>query len=252
MSANGSGYDVDREVPSSPRLVEMAPWVVVGAGVGAMIFLFVAATAGLPTAQSADSTPGPILSPVWPFVPDAGQSVGNGEFAPGPTAAATAPPLAAPTSDPATPPPATPRPGAGAPAPSAPRPGASAPSAPRTTAVAAPAPAPPQRVDVTGRYRVMESFHDSFIGEVLVTNDGRAARQWTVELRFPGNVGGLRTSWVESAPQATLRRSGERYFWTSSVPVGAGSAVPLRFHFDRSGGGDTPSECRTNGGRCAV
>lgn len=96
----------------------------------------------------------------------------------------------------------------------------------------------------------MASFHDAFQGEVLVANNDRTARHWTVELRFPENVGRLWTYWVESAPQATLRRSGDWYVFTSTAPLAAGASVPLRFHFERQGRGDIPAECRASGTSC--
>lgn len=233
--------EFDEEPRQGPRIVDMAPWLVVGCGVGVMIFLFVAVIAGLPGTRpgAADNQAG--FSPAWPFDPDPGRFTPAGPtvgFEPSPTAEVSIPASGEPARTPArrTPPaPVT-------------RPPRSQPAAP-TSQPAAP---PPERSDVTGRYRVMSSYHDSFLGEVLVINRGRTDRQWTVELRFPENVGRLRTAWVESAPQATLRRSADRYIFTSTAPVAAGSSVPLRFHFDRSGRGETPSECRANGTRCTI
>ena len=103
---------------------------------------------------------------------------------------------------------------------------------------------------VTGRYRVIDSFGDGFIGEVLVGNDTDQDHDWVVRLRFPGNVGELYTSWVESAPQATLTRSGATYVWSSGVPVSAHGEALLRFHFARSGTGDKPTTCTANGVTC--
>jgi hypothetical protein len=146
-----------------------------------------------------------------------------------------------------------------------------APSGPSATPAAPPAsrtavpvrtgvrPAPPSRarpatvpppVTVTGRYRVVDSFDDGFIGEVLVVNRTDRDRDWTVRLRFPGNVRDLRTSWVESAPQATAGTDGGTFVWASGVPVAAGSSVALRFHFSRSGSGDRPRTCTVNGSAC--
>ena len=116
-----------------------------------------------------------------------------------------------------------------------------------TTTAPAPAPAPGP---VSGRYRVVDSYADAFIGEVLVANSAGRDGDWRVELRFPAAVGELITSWVESAPQATLRRSGDSYVWTSGVPAPARGQVALRFHFSRSGSGDLPASCTVNGRRC--
>ncbi|WFE27922.1 hypothetical protein O7623_01560 [Solwaraspora sp. WMMD791] len=113
-------------------------------------------------------------------------------------------------------------------------------------------PAPPANPDVIGQYRVLQQFGDAFIAEVLVVNTSRRDRDWTVTLRFPDNVGRLYAAWVEGAPQATLRQSGRDYVFTSSVPVAARSSVPLRFHFQRHGGGATPQRCAANGAPCQL
>ncbi|MFV2011206.1 MULTISPECIES: cellulose binding domain-containing protein [unclassified Micromonospora] len=119
-----------------------------------------------------------------------------------------------------------------------------------TTSAPPRTPAPPVDPDVVGRYSVLQQFGDGFIAEVLVVNTSGRDRDWTVTIRFPDNVGQLHTAWVEGAPQATMRRSGREYVFTSSVPVGARSSVPLRFHFERHGRGATPQRCLTNGAPC--
>jgi hypothetical protein len=154
--------------------------------------------------------------------------------------------------------PATSAPVASAPGPSAP--GTSAPAAqvpaatatatrPAAPARARPATTPPE-ITVTGSYRVVDSFGDGFIGEVQVVNTTARDRGWTVRLRFPDNVGALRTSWVESAPQASVSTAGDTFVWTSGVPVRARSSVALRFHFARSGSGERPRACTVNGTAC--
>ena len=131
-----------------------------------------------------------------------------------------------------------------APASQRPRPPAAASSTtPRTTA---PPPA------VTGRFQVIDSYGDSFAGEVLLTNTATDARSWKVSLAFPSNVGGLRVSCLEGQPQPTLARRGRTYTWTATVMLSAGSTAQLRFHFDRSGSGQTPSSCTVNGSRCVL
>ena len=102
---------------------------------------------------------------------------------------------------------------------------------------------------VVGKFRVIESYGDSFIGEVLVTNRTSVPQDWVVRLTYPGN---LRTSWLESLPQPTLVQRGNTYTWTSSVPLAAGASGQLRFHFDRpAGASDTPDSCSANGSSCA-
>jgi hypothetical protein len=117
------------------------------------------------------------------------------------------------------------------------------PSPARTT------PTPPG--PVTGRYRVVDSFEDGFIGEVRVSNASDRENDWVVRLRFPANVGELKASWVESAPQATLSRSGSWYVWSSEVPLSAHGQALLRFHYARSGPGDVPAACTVNGAACS-
>ena len=125
------------------------------------------------------------------------------------------------------------------------------PAATRPPATRPPATALPAG-PVTGSYRVLNSYDDAFIAEVLVSNAAGQASDWTVVLRFPGPVGELITSWVESAPQATLTSSGQTYRWRSGVPVPVGSSVPLRFHFARSGTGNLPTSCTVNGTPCTT
>ncbi|MFI5894711.1 cellulose binding domain-containing protein [Actinoplanes sp. NPDC051513] len=102
--------------------------------------------------------------------------------------------------------------------------------------------------NVVGKYRVVESYGDSFIGEVLVTNRTSVPQNWVVKITYPGS---LRTSWLESLPQPTLVQRANTFTWTSSVPLAAGSSGQLRFHFDRAGGSDTPDSCTVNGSPCS-
>ncbi|WP_433378117.1 cellulose binding domain-containing protein [Actinoplanes sp. CA-142083] len=107
----------------------------------------------------------------------------------------------------------------------------------------------PEQPAVTGEYSVLNSYDDSFIGQVLVINRTSEPQDWVVTLTYPGN---LRTSWLESLPQPTLSRRGHTFTWTSSVPLAAGASGRLRFHFDRADGSDTPDSCSVNGSPCAV
>ncbi len=122
------------------------------------------------------------------------------------------------------------------------------PAAPSRARPATPPPAPD--ADVRGAYRVVDSFPDGFIGEVRITNTSGRDRDWTVRLRFPETVGDLRTSWVESAPQATLTTAGDTFTWSSGVPVAAGSTAVLRFQFARSGTDEKPRSCTVNSAAC--
>jgi hypothetical protein len=116
------------------------------------------------------------------------------------------------------------------------------PDAPRTTT-------PPAAL-ISGRYQVLTSYSDSFIAQVLLTNGTAQPQSWRAILVFPGNVGELVTSWVESLPQPALKQSGHTFTWTSSAPLAARSTGQLRFHFKRTGSGDTPTSCSANDAAC--
>lgn len=107
-----------------------------------------------------------------------------------------------------------------------------------------------RRDDATAVYRLMNSYDDSFIGEVLVTNPTTGVRHWSLQITFDDNVGELYTFWVESAPQATMSRNGPTYTFISTVPLSAGASVSLRVHFAREGADAPPRVCTVNGGTC--
>ncbi|GAB7047825.1 hypothetical protein JCM9534A_29510 [Catenuloplanes indicus JCM 9534] len=109
-----------------------------------------------------------------------------------------------------------------------------------------------QRTDASGTFRVLNSYGDSFIGEVLITNPTTGVRHWSLQIAFEDNVGELRTFWVESAPQATMSRDGALYTFISTVPLSAGASVSLRLHFERTGADAPPRLCHVNGGVCGV
>jgi hypothetical protein len=200
------------------------PWVVALTGLALVVVLLLL----LPSARRDGGTLPPPPPPFLP-APSAGFPAAT------PSAAVASPePTSAPVAS---------APAARLPAPARSASGQAAPSRAR------PATSPPQ-VTVTGRYRVVDSFPDGFIGEVLIANTTAGARDWTVRLRFPDDVGALRTSWVESAPQAALTTAGDTYTWSSSVPVAARSTVTLRFHFARSGPDQRPRTCTVNGATC--
>jgi len=234
MRATQGRHQENGQAHNGQGLRDLLPWTPTLIGVLALVvLLIIAATrfasspapAALPPA--ATFLPPPVLAPI-PLPP--GQALPP--LSPAPPAASVDTAASA-------------RPGKQvipATAPTSPRPSR---SSSRPTTAPAPSPGP-----VSGHYRVMDSYADSFIGEVLVANSSGSDRDWRVELRFPAAVGDLITSWVEGAPQATLRRSGASYIWSSGVPVPAGSQVPLRFHFRSAGSGNLPTACTVNGGAC--
>ncbi|MET0425815.1 MAG: hypothetical protein ABW046_18240 [Actinoplanes sp.] len=114
-----------------------------------------------------------------------------------------------------------------------------------------PTAAPPRpRKTVTGRFRVVDSYPDSFIGEVALTNVTDDDQDWTAAVTFPDGVDGLRTSWLESLPQPTLNSRGRTFTWTSTVPLAPGTTGLLRFHFERSGTEEAPTRCVVNRTSC--
>ena len=221
MRVSRDEHQERRRALSGPALRELLPWLPTLLGVCALIALLIIAATRFASSPEVRAVP-----PAPPFLPVPAQT---------PTTSAT--PVSAPPSS---------RPGPRmrpATATTSPRP---ARSSSRATTAPAPAPGP-----VSGRYRVVDSYDNAFIGEVLVANSSGRDSNWRVELRFPPAVGDLITSWVESAPQATLRRSGDSFIWSSGVPVPARGQVALRFHFSRSGSGNLPSACTVNGQGCS-
>jgi hypothetical protein len=224
---------------SSGRLDALLPWVPVLVGVGVMVGLLISTLAlsasSSRTTASAPASQSPTDQPAQGRALGSSDGLGAGEISP--PGSSNAP---------------VPMSGSVAPSGTA---GGGAPSGGRGNGgsgagVSPPVAQPPVIVVVSGRYRVLNSFVDSFIGEVLVSNSSSSPHDWSVRLRFPSNVGNLRTSWVESQPQATLTRSGQTFIWTSTVPVNAGSSVALRFQFDRGGTNSNPDTCTVNGASC--
>jgi hypothetical protein len=206
-----------------PRALEMLPWLPTVAGVVILVGLLVFALVSLrPDREERALPPAPVATPPFlagPSVPDASTPT---------TAAATA--------------------GATLASPRRPSP---SPPPPATRVVPPPRTAPPP-AELTGRYRTVQTFDGGFIGEVLVTNSSAAGRTWTVRLRFPPTIGPIRTFWVESAPQATLKQDGEVFTFTGGAPVGARGSVALRFQFDRRTAATTPLTCSVNGTACTA
>ena len=223
MRVSRDEHQERRRALSGPALRELLPWLPTLLGVCALIALLIIAATRFTSSPEVRAVP-----PAPPFLPVPAPTLTTS------SASTSAPPSARPGSQmrPAT-------------ATTSPRP---ARSSSRATTVPAPAPVPGP---VSGRYRVVDSYDNAFIGEVLVANSSGRDSNWRVELRFPPAVGDLITSWVESAPQATLRRSGDSFIWSSGVPVPARGQVALRFHFSRSGSGNLPSACTVNGQGCS-
>ncbi|WP_422774260.1 hypothetical protein ACN28C_16145 [Plantactinospora sp. WMMC1484] len=226
--------------PTRPRLLQATPWAVVLAGVLVMIVLFALAT-GYLTGGPRHSSGAP--DPAWPFAPGATpSSVASVDDAPSP-ARSSAGGFHQPTS-------AADRQGGGDKEEgSRATPTRTTASPPRPTTAA---PKPPPEPPLTGRYRVLADYRDSFIAEVFIRNDGDSAQSWRVELRFRSEVHGLRAFWVEGAPRPSVDRDGSRYVFRSGAPLQGNRSDPLRFHLDRWGNGERPISCTVNGRPCEI
>ncbi|SCF04103.1 cellulose binding domain-containing protein [Micromonospora mirobrigensis] len=229
-------------------VVSSSPWVLVSIGVVVMVVLLLVALGAYRGRAPGAALPGADATMPLPELPPS--SADSGPPSPSRTgASATPPPAALPRLSPRSSVPpvvrtATPLPPAtGGAAGDAPP--TTTPAPPSTPAASAPPPAPPA---VTGRYQVLETFDDAFIGEVLVSNAAGEPRAWTVRLTFP--VGELVTAWIEGAPQGGVSRSGDTWTFTSGEDLASGASVPLRFHFERTGGATSPSGCSTDGAAC--
>ncbi|MEV4847378.1 cellulose binding domain-containing protein [Micromonospora matsumotoense] len=233
-----------------------SPWVVVATGVLVMVVLLIVALASYrsrgPAFEAGPADPAPTYSLPGSGETDRAPVAANlpEPAVPGLTPRRTDPlPVELPVvgGDPsggggAVPPPADPPPadGGAAPAP-----------APTTPPPAAPAPPAPPSSPMTGRFSVLDSWNnEAFIGEVLLRNRDRVARPWTVRLVPPAGSR-LVTSWVEGAPQGSSRMSGGVFTYTSGVNVAPGATVPLRFHFENTGGSIRPSRCTVDGVACS-
>ncbi|MEH1169348.1 cellulose binding domain-containing protein [Micromonospora sp. CPCC 205539] len=201
--------------------IASSPWVVVFAGVVAMVvLLFVALGAyrGRSPAPDDGSAPPPAL-----VLPTGAPTAAT------PSAAAVLPGLSPRASGP---PPGTPA-------------VSRSPSA-RATAKPTSPPPPVRPPAVSGRYRVVHSFDGGFIGEVSITNATGEGRGWTVALEY--SRGRVVTAWVEGVPQGTMRQADSGFTYASGVDVPAHGSVALRFHLERAP--DRPQECTVDGVRC--
>jgi hypothetical protein len=205
------------------------------AGVLVMIVLFVTATGYL----TRDRRPASAPDPVWPFGPGTTDS---------PSArpdASAAPSVAA---TPSRRPPASSRPTSSTTTPSRATPSRSVTPTSRPPASRS----APSSDGLTGRYRVTNDWNGGFIAEVLLRNDGTAARQWTVELRFPPDVKRLVWYWTDGASRPVARRAGESYLFTGVDPLPAGATLRLGMQFDADDRENRPTACTVNGVACAL
>ncbi|TDC37250.1 cellulose binding domain-containing protein [Micromonospora sp. KC213] len=228
-----------------------SPWVVVVAGVMALLSLQVVALLSVPGGERFHTRPPepmqtiplPDLPP--PSVPTRVAATLPLQPLPGITPRRTEPSVGGGGTGIQTPPAGGGGQPGSVPPPVAPAPSTKPPANPSTPGYPPPAPAP----SVTGRYSKLNDYGGAFIGEVLLTNTTSGARSWTVRLVLP--QGRLVTAWVEGAPQGSARMSGGVFTYTSGVNLEAHATVPLRFHFEHTGGNNRPSSCTVNGVACS-
>jgi len=224
-----------RARPSLGAAVASSPWIVVSIGVVVMVVLLVVALGSARDRRTyADGAP-PEPAMSLPELPAAATT----SSAPN-SAATPVPPRPLPKSTAVLPSRPTPSPSTGVTEGSRSAPSSSSPPAPL---IAQPAASP-----VTGRYRVVNTFHGGFIGEVLLVNSGDRPSGWTVTLSFAR--GRLSSSWVEGAEQGTASFSDGVFTYRSGVDLAPGASVPLRFHYEKAGS-SRPTSCLVGTTECA-
>ncbi|MEH0974742.1 cellulose binding domain-containing protein [Micromonospora sp. CPCC 205546] len=101
---------------------------------------------------------------------------------------------------------------------------------------------------VTGRYRVLESYADGFVGEVLLSNTSVTGRGWTARLTFPGAR--LGSAWIEGGPQGTAQRIEDGFTYRSGGDLPPGASTALRFYVQ--GTQSRPAGCTVDGAACRL
>ncbi|MBM0233044.1 cellulose binding domain-containing protein [Micromonospora sp. STR1_7] len=229
-----SGLRRARRPSHGPVAIASSPWIVVLAGVVVMVVLLIVALGayrGRSPAPDAGSAPPALPLPQVPPPP-------SGEPTPTPTGS-SAPALLPGLSPRASGLPSSIPAGSRAATTSGPTVG--------STPTRALTRGPQGSSAVSGRYRVVQSFDGGFIGEVLIVNASDAHRGWTVRFTFSG--GRLVTTWVEGAPQGTVRQFDGGFTYASGVDVAPGRSATLRFHLERAS--TTPQGCTVDGVRCS-
>ncbi|MFI7077453.1 hypothetical protein ACIBO1_09180 [Micromonospora sp. NPDC049903] len=222
-------------------MIASAPWVVVSVGVGVLaVLLVVAALAFRGPEQPSSWKPGPAMALPTSSTSDPATSAPSGpeRLSPAPDGAATS---ATPGSS------ALPTPPSRTASPAGRSEASRSPSGPTSAPSASPA-APGA---LTASYRVSGAVEpDSFRAQVVVRNGTAESRDWQVELRFTGDVTGIRAS---SGPGVSVSiKGGGWYLLSGTVQLAAGAQQTVDLRFSRTGGGEYPAHCVVNGSSCAL
>ncbi|MDT0532062.1 cellulose binding domain-containing protein [Micromonospora sp. DSM 115977] len=214
--------------------IASSPWIVVSVGVAVMVVLLaIALGAYRGRGPAFDAQPGPPLPTVGVVDPEPSAASPTVTRSPRATATQSGRSTTRPTPTRSTP--------ARSSTPPSPTPTGS-----EETALVAPPSA--SRSPLTGRYRVVESYADGFVGEVLVGNTSSAGREWTTRLTFPGAR--LGSAWIEGAPQGTAQRIDDGFTYRSGGDLPGGASVTLRFYVQ--GTQSRPTSCTVDGVSCRL
>ncbi|SCL15442.1 Cellulose binding domain [Micromonospora nigra] len=214
--------DGDPAARAATRLVASVPWAVVGIGVGLLVTLLVLAMSAFRGSERA-AAPDPAPPMVFPSLPATAASPTPAEPRRAtPTARVTAAPSASTSGRP------TPRP---------------SPTTDRPSLFGS------GFGTVTARYRTLDSDQDTFRAELSVRNDTGASRGWEVELRFAGNVEGVRVS-SSAAISVTVRGAG--WYVVRGGPLAAGASQTVTLRFTGSGADEYPDQCTVEDGQCVL
>ncbi|MFU8853819.1 cellulose binding domain-containing protein [Micromonospora sp. SL1-18] len=232
-------FGTRRVRPSFGAAIASSPWIVVSIGVIVMVVLLVVALGSVRARRTyADGAPpDPVMS--LPGLPAVTTS-------PPPSSAAA--PVSPRLSPRATVPSATVPPSGSTPSPSTSAAGGSQPSDLPSSPPPEPLLASSSPPPVTGRYGVVDSFDDGFIGEVLLVNPSDKPSGWTVTLSF--GRGRLVSSWVAGAEQGEASFAHGVFTYRSGVDLAAGASVRLRFHFEKTRS-TRPTSCTVDGTDCS-
>ncbi|MEU9509215.1 cellulose binding domain-containing protein [Micromonospora sp. NPDC048170] len=212
--------------------IASSPWIVVSVGVVVMVVLLAIALGTYRGRGPAfDAQPGPPLPTVGPVASESSATSPTATRSPRATATASGRATGRPSPDRSTP-------GRSS------RPPSPTPSESDGAVLIAPPPSPAS--PMSGRYRVVQSYSDGFVGEVVVSNASSTGRGWAARLTFQD--GRLDSAWIENAPQGTAQRIDDGFTYRSGHDLAGGASVVLRFYV--AGRQSSPTTCTVDGRAC--